>query len=57
MLYSQKFTFNGGRNILSGDTVLPKAEDLQKKEVNEVDLDVLIKIRTELKSILEDLNK
>jgi len=57
LLYSQKFTINGARNILSGDTVLPKAEDVQKKEVNAVDLDVLIKIRTELKSILEDLNK
>ena len=57
LLYNQKFTINGARNILSGDTVLPKSEDLQKKEVNEVDLDVLIKIRTELKSILEDINK
>ena len=57
LLYNQKFTINGARNILSGDTVLPIVEDVQKKEVNEVDLDVLIKIRTELKSILEDLNK
>ena len=57
LLYNQKFTINGARNILSGDAVLPKADDVNKNEVNKVDLDVLIKIRTELKSILEDLNK
>ena len=60
LLYNQKFTINGARNILSGDADLPKANDVNKNEVNEVnevDLDVLIKIRTELKSIIEDLNK
>ena len=57
LLYNQKFTINGARNILSGDAILSKSDDVNKNEVNEVDLDVLIKIRTELKSILEDLNK
>ena len=57
LLYNQKFTINGARNILSGDADLPNDDHVNKKEVNEVDLDVLIKIRTELKSVLEDLNK
>ena len=57
LLYNQKFTIDGARNILSGDTDLPKTDDVHKNEVNQIDLDVLIKIRTELKSILEDLNK
>ena len=57
LLYNQKFTIEGARNILSGNIDSPKPNDVDKKEANEVDLDLLIKIRTELKSILEDLNK
>ena len=57
LLYNQKFTIEGARNILSGDVDLPKSNDAENNKANDVELDVLIKIRTELKSILEDLNK
>ena len=54
LLYNQKFTIDGARKMLSGEQSI--ASDKPKSQPTpEVDLDVLIKIRTELKSILEDI--
>ena len=56
LLYNQKFTIDGARNMLSDP---PSQESIEVTSDNskEMDLDLLIKIRTELKSILEELNK
>ena len=56
LLYNQKFTIDGARNMLSNDSHQEIAQDTPDSS-KEMDLDLLIKIRTELKSILEDLNK
>jgi len=56
LLYIQKFTIDGARKILSGAQSI-STDDSKSKSNPEVDLDVLIKIRTELKSILEDIRK
>jgi len=54
LLYSQKFTIDGARNILSSNQIISKDNEATDSKA-EVDLDILIKIRTELKSILEDI--
>ena len=56
LLYNQKFTIDGARNMLSNDSHQETEQDTPDSS-KEMDLDLLIKIRTELKSILEDLNK
>jgi len=57
LLYNQKFTIDGARNILSGEAQLPKSSKIEKDQPQDVNLDLLIKIRTELKSVLDGLNK
>ena len=52
----QKFTIDGARNMLSNDSHQETEQDTPDSP-KEMDLDLLIKIRTELKSILEDLSK
>ena len=56
LLYNQKFTIDGARNMLSNDSHQEIAENVLESS-KEMDLDLLIKIRTELKSILDELNK
>ena len=56
LLYNQKFTIDGARNMLSNESHQEAPLDTPDSS-KEMDLDLLIKIRTELKSILEDLNK
>ena len=56
LLYNQKFTIDGARKMLSAEQSIPN-DDSKIQSNPEVDLDVLIKIRTELKSILEDIRK
>ena len=56
LLYNQKFTIDGARNMLSNDSHQDAEQDTPVSP-KEMDLDLLIKIRTELKSILEDLSK
>jgi DNA-binding transcriptional MerR regulator len=56
LLYNQKFTIDGARKMLSGEQSIT-TNDSKSESNPEVDLDVLIKIRTELKSILEDIRK
>ena len=55
LLYNQKFTIDGARNMLSNDSHQETEQDTPDSP-KEMDLDLLIKIRTELKSILEDLS-
>ena len=56
LLYNQKFTIDGARNMLSNEIHQEIVQDTHDSS-KEMDLDLLIKIRTELKSILEELNK
>ena len=56
LLYNQKFTIDGARNMLS-DPPSQASIEVTSDNPKEMDLDLLIKIRTELKSILEELNK
>jgi len=56
LLYNQKFTIDGARKVLSGDQPIT-IDNTDSESISEIDLDVLIKIRTELKSILEDIRK
>ena len=56
LLYNQKFTIDGARKMLSAEQSI-SADDSKSESNPEVNLDVLIKIRTELKSILEDIRK
>jgi len=57
LLYNQKFTIEGARKMLSG-VEAPTAETaLETEAKTSVDLDLLIKIRSELKSILEHLRQ
>ena len=57
LLYNQKFTIEGARKMLI-DGLSESQETNESNEVNSgVELDVLIKIRGELKSILEDLKQ
>ena len=56
LLYNQKFTIDGARKMLADPTSQEPIE-VPSENPKEMDLDLLIKIRTELKSILEELNK
>ena len=56
LLYNQKFTIDGARKILSGEQSISNDNSISESNP-EINLDVLIKIRTELKSILEDIRK
>ena len=56
LLYNQKFSIDGARKMLADPTSQEPIE-VPSDNPKEMDLDLLIKIRTELKSILEELNK
>lgn len=55
LLYNQKFTIEGARKMLGSNDILVNKSDVEPESKNSTDLDLLIKIRSELKSILEDL--
>jgi len=55
LLYNQKFTIEGARKMLSGVEAPTVETALETEAKTSVDLDLLIKIRSELKSILEHL--
>ena len=57
LLYNQKFTIEGARKMLSGVEAPTVETDLESEAKTTVDLDLLIKIRSELKSILEHLRQ
>ncbi len=57
LLYNQKFTIEGARKMLSGDNVPPMETTSEPVIKTDVDLDLLVKIRRELESILEDLKQ
>ena len=57
LLYRQKFTIEGARKMLSEErgSEIDNLTD-QTESKGEVNLEILIKIRSELKSLLEDVN-
>ncbi|MBC8346723.1 MAG: MerR family transcriptional regulator [Candidatus Marinimicrobia bacterium] len=57
LLYRQKFTIEGARKMLSEErgSEIDNLTD-QTEPKGEVNLEILIKIRSELKSLLEDVN-
>ncbi len=57
LLYNQKFTIEGARKMLSGVEAPTVETALESEAKTSVDLDLLIKIRGELKSILEHLRQ
>ena len=57
LLYNQKFTIEGARKMLSGVETPTVETALESEAKTSVDLDLLIKIRGELKSILEHLRQ
>ncbi|MDD9879290.1 MAG: MerR family transcriptional regulator [Candidatus Marinimicrobia bacterium] len=57
LLYNQKFTIEGARKMLSGVEAPTVETALETEAKTSVDLDLLIKIRSELKSILEHLRQ
>ena len=57
LLYNQKFTIEGARKMLSGMEAPTVETALESEAKTSVDLDLLIKIRGELKSILEHLRQ
>ena len=57
LLYNQKFTIEGARKMLSGLEAPTVETALESEAKTSVDLDLLIKIRGELKSILEHLRQ
>ena len=57
LLYNQKFTIEGARKKLSGVEAPTVEAALESEAKTSVDLDLLIKIRSELKSILEHLRQ
>ena len=57
LLYNQKFTIEGARKMLSGVEAPTVETALESEAKTSVDLDLLIKIRNELKSILEHLRQ
>jgi len=57
LLYNQKFTIEGARKMLSGVEAPTVEAALESEAKTSVDLDLLIKIRGELKSILEHLRQ
>ena len=56
LLYIKKFTIEGARNMLNKEGSLEDAS-LVEDSSNTIDIDLMIKIRSELKSIIEDLHK
>ena len=57
LLYNQKFTIEGARKMLSGVEAPTVETALESEAKTSVDLDLLIKIRGELKSILKHLRQ
>ena len=57
LLYNQKFTIEGARKMLSGMEAPTVETALESEAKTSVDLDLLIKIRGELKSIFEHLRQ
>ncbi|MEA1881411.1 MAG: MerR family transcriptional regulator [Candidatus Marinimicrobia bacterium] len=57
LLYSQKFTIDGARKILSGERGDWNESNQNSDHKVGVDIELLIKIRSELKSILDDFRK
>ena len=55
LLYNQKFTIEGARKMLSRENIPPTETVAESGAKTGVDLDLLIKIRRELESIMEDL--
>lgn len=55
LLYNQKFTIEGARKMLSGENIPTTETAAESGSKTGVDLDLLIKIRRELESIMEDL--
>jgi DNA-binding transcriptional MerR regulator len=57
LLYRQKFTIEGARKMLSNvDTPEIKTIEEQPQHTSEANVEILIKIRGELKSLLENIN-
>lgn len=57
LLYNQKFTIEGARKMLSSENSSEEPVIIdQSEEKGEANLEILIKIRSELKSILEDIS-
>ncbi len=57
LLYNQKFTIEGARIMLSSENSSEEPVIIdQSEEKGEANLEILIKIRSELKSILEDIS-
>ena len=57
LLHGKKFTIEGARKMLSGG-IEPSVKNINTSEITpDIDLDILIKIRGELKSILEELKQ
>ena len=57
LLYSQKFTIEGARKMLSGEVDPSVKNIITSESAPDIDLDILIKIRGELKSILDELKQ
>jgi len=57
LLYNQKFTIDGARHVLSMPNNVEPVQTSQQVlvESNDVDIKILQKIRTELKSILDNV--
>ena len=57
LLYSKKFTINGARHVLSMPNNTENKQTLKQNlvDTNDVDIKILHKIRTELKSILDNV--
>ena len=57
LLYSQKFTINGARHVLSNPNNTENKQTLDQNlvDTNDVDIKILQRIRTELKSILDNV--
>ena len=56
LLYDEKFTIEGARKMLTQPTIKKEPIQLNPKDEG-TDKNTLMKIRTELKSILDDLQK
>jgi DNA-binding transcriptional MerR regulator len=57
LLYIQKFTIEGARKMLSNENT-PESKSIEEKpqHTGEANVEILIKIRGELKSLLENIN-
>ena len=57
LLYTQKFTIEGARKMLSNvNTPESKTLEEEPQQTGEANVEILIKIRSELKSLLENIN-